>query len=191
VRLAKSLVAVHRSSVRSPPSAFVLVVLLAGCTSSVVGEGTVDRVGGIAPNDDTTRSETATLYDSLFEAPANATASDGLVGLWAGSTHGNDVRLQLSASKIIVAMRCEGQSAVGIEIGAVVSAGSLRILESKTLGDEYDACNLTVRPTTIPRCESQFDTECFVLEGTTLTFEFVSVFTSQGFPAREFTKLSD
>jgi hypothetical protein len=157
-----------------------------------VGEGTVDRVGGIAPNDDTTRSETATLYDSLFEAPANATASDGLVGLWAGSTHGNDVRLQLSASKIIVAMRCEGQSAVGIEIGAVVSAGSLRILESKTLGDEYDACKPHgARRPRSRAAESQFDTECFVLEGTTLTFEFVSVFTSQGFPAREFTKLSD
>jgi hypothetical protein len=141
-------------------------------------------------------------YDSLFGAPSSTTVSaNSIGGLWAGtmSNTSDDIRLVIKPSSITMAVRCNsghggvGQvTTIGMTVKAVVSATSIRLLESKTIGGPA-SCEIIVHPQTLPRCAAS-TVECFDVVDTTLHFDGY-LFSGDGSLSRgpdpSFTKLSD
>jgi hypothetical protein len=132
-----------------------------------------------------------TDYEALFDAPGDPTTTDDLVtGVWAGKTSYADVRLKLTANRIIVALKCDGAQATGLEFGAIVTSTQLKVLASKSVDGYY--CGINVSPTVIRRCTTSFAYDCFDVSGTTLRFNDAELFTSYGSSANmSYTKLSD
>lgn len=199
------------SAVRAPSLLLPLLfasVFAVGCTSTVTGEGTSSSSGGAGTssgtNDGTTtgggtsqqpNGQTApdtSEYDAMFGPPETSALTENAVGgLWAGQAYSNDARFKITASSITVAMKCTGRT-IGTKFAAQVSANSIRIVESQQIGNEYEQCSIKVRPVTIPRCETDYQADCFIVKGTTLTFTGARLFSagSYGHEA-ELTKLSD
>lgn len=187
---------------------------LSACTSTVTGNGgssgggtggtdTSAGSGGTSPGSSSSSdsndqgpgpgAETAE-YEALFGAPESTSLTeDSVTGLWAGSTYYDDLRLRFGPSSVVIAMKCSSASkTVGAKIVAQVTATSLRILESRQVGNEYESCSIKVRPQTIRRCDSYYDSGCFWIEGATLSFNGVALFsTGSSSPNSDFTKLSD
>ncbi len=135
-------------------------------------------------------------YDALFDAPPSTTATgDSLPGLWSGAINTSDVRVRIGPQSILAAMRCYGETpAVGVEVEAIVTADSMKILASKTApGDYAFGCGIEFTPKVIPRCTSESQPGCFNLDGTTLDFQGVWLFSTSDNrgPSGEFLKLSD
>jgi hypothetical protein len=191
-----------------PSSTFFFVILtsLAGCAfGDVSGTGSPrsDFDRNEAPSDSnppattggTTQAPAAEEgpvdYEALFDAPADPTTTDDSVtGVWAGKSYYADVRLKLTANKIVIAMKCDGSPAVGIEFGAIVSSSQMKVLASKSIGSGY--CEIEVSPTVLRACTSTSDDDCFDVTGTTLRFKNAALFTSYGSTANAgYTKLSD
>lgn len=178
-------------------AAVLLLVGSSGCTSTVTGTDPVQDVdGGSNPTsgDDATTDDTSSSeYDALFGPPDNtALTEDSLYGLWAGSTLRDEVRVQFAGDSILVALKCGAKAAVGLSVAASVTADSIRILESKSLKNEYEPCSLKVSPVQIPACAAVTDIGCFTVSGSLLDFSGVALFTSEGYsPNANFTKLSD
>jgi hypothetical protein len=130
-------------------------------------------------------------YDALFDAPENPTATDDVItGLWAGTTSYGEVRLKLSADKVVIAIKCGDSPATGMEVGALITSTKLKILASKNV-TSGSSCGIKVTPVEIPRCNySNYD--CFDLDGTMLTFGSTTLFTTNGSSYQsKYTKLSD
>ena len=180
-------------------------VLLSACTSTVIGEGTSS--GGTGNPDDSSGTTAgggssfsqpkdpsgSSEYDALFGAPETTTLTENsLGGLWAGEYGSNDMRLRITASSLTLAIRCTsepGKPTFGTEIALQASSTSFRILESKDVSSPMGYCSLQARPLTLTRCETDYDSSCFYLSGTTLTFNASSSsFTGS---TSDFVKLSD
>ena len=173
-----------------------------GGTSGTSGSGTVTGDPPTGSSDGTASvppSGTAkpppsgpSAYDPLFDAPASPVATAGVLsGLWAGSTYDADVRLKLGTSSIVIAVRCGSSAAIGLEVSAVITASSIRVLASKSIGPAA-SCGIKVTPQEIPRCAAAPRIGCFDVKGTTLSFEGIWLFSSGGSgPDSNFSKLSD
>lgn len=193
---------------------FWSLTLLAGCAfGDVTGTGARDPDrGGLSDPDQPTgtggasagasggttqpASEEAgpTDYEALFDAPADPTTTDDLVtGVWAGKTYYADVRLKLTANKIVIATKCDGYPASGIEFGAVVTSTQIKVLASKSSDGPSYGCGIKVSPMAIPRCTTDARYDCFEVSGTTLIFSNVVLFTSDSSTSSQssYTKLSD
>lgn len=184
---------------------FVSFVLLAACTSTVTGEGTSSggtgnpdessgTVGGggsstSQPGDPGGSSE----YEAMFGAPeTTALTENSLGGLWAGEYASNDMRLRITGSSLTLAIRCTsepGKPAFGAQIAVQATSTNFRVLESKEASSPNGYCSLQARPATLARCETEYDSNCFFLSGTTLSFN-ASSSTFTGSYA-DFVKLSD
>jgi hypothetical protein len=185
---------------------FVTLTLLSGCAFGDVsgtGSGRSDFDRSADPSDSnpptsaggTTPAPASesgpTDYEALFDAPGDPTTTDDLVtGVWAGKTSYADVRLKLTANRIIVALKCDGAQATGLEFGAIVTSTQLKVLASKSVDGYY--CGINVSPTVIRRCTTSSAYDCFDVSGTTLRFNDAELFTSYGSSANmSYTKLSD
>lgn len=183
--------------------------LLFGCTSTVTGTGSssgssgtsgapTEQDGTSATGGTNTSSSSGTPpegneYDALFGPPeSSALTEDSIGGLWAGQTSYDDLRLRFTASSITIAIKCR-TGTIGTKVAAQVSGASIRIVESQQIGNEYESCSIKVRPQSIAKCESEYDSNsCFYVKGTTLLFNGATLFSSGGYgPSRELTKLSD
>lgn len=132
-----------------------------------------------------------TDYEALFDAPADPTTTDDVVtGLWAGKSSYGETRIKITSNMIVIAMKCGSSPAVGMDVGAVVSASQLKVLATKSVSGSYD-CVIKVSPLVIPRCSDSSRYDCFQVSGTTLYFSGDSPFTSYGSVERTYTKLSD
>lgn len=188
------------------------LTLLAGCAfGDVSGTGTrdPDRSSFSNPDEPTNTGGTSQTggptepaavegpvdYEALFDAPADPTTTDDLVtGVWAGKTYYADVRLKITANKIIIATKCDGYSASGIEFGAVVTETQIKVLASKSTDGSGYGCGIKVSPMVIQRCASDSDSDCFDVAGVSLVFEYASLFTSDSGSTSSrsvYTKLSD
>jgi hypothetical protein len=133
-----------------------------------------------------------TDYDALFDAPADPSTTDDLVtGLWAGTTSSGEVRLKLTATKVVIAIKCGDSPATGMEVGAVITSSKLKILASKSVSGGSGYCGIKVTPLEIPRCTGT-NYDCFEVSGTKLEFGSTTLFTSNGSSYQSsYTKLSD
>lgn len=171
----------------------------AGSSTTSGGEDTTTASGGsgFAGADGNTGTSSGSAgpspYDSLFDAPANTTSTPGSVyGLWAGTKNSADVRVQLSSTKITIAVRCAGRSTYGVDVAGQVSSTNIKIIASKLAGTEFDSCGVKVTPVSIPVCKTTDQIGCFTIEDSTLSFVGVWLFSSGGYgPDPDFTKLSD
>jgi hypothetical protein len=201
-----------RPAVLFLPALFLLST--AACTSSTTGTGDGRPTDGTTPNNPSNGDQpnitqsggTGTSggsegangeenssggYDALFDAPPDPTTTENtLSGLWAGSTYYADVRIQISASSVVIALKCGTDPAIGLDIGAQVTANTIKLLATKTIGQAGTPCSMKVSPRVIPRCGTSDPGGCFDLEGTTLKFS-TELFESVSPPRGEFTKLSD
>lgn len=198
------------SRVRTPSFLYpsLLVSFLVGCTSTVTGQGPSSSSGGSGSPSGTSDGTTAnggtdtsaggdtsggsSEYDALFGPPESATVTEDTIGgLWAGQTSYDDLRLKFTGSSITIALKCR-TGTIGTKVAAQVSSASIRIVESQQVGNEYESCSIKVRPQSIPRCQSEYDSGCFVLAGTTLRFNDYAIFTAGSYgPSGNLTKLSD
>jgi hypothetical protein len=183
---------------------FFSFVTITGCSFDVAGtggspnpdRGSTETTGPTQPAPAAAPEEVPIDYEALFDAPADPTTTDDLVtGLWAGKTYYADARLKLSSDKIVIALKCDGYGATGIEIGAVVTEDKIRVLATKSndgMATGY-GCSIKVSPTVIPRCSETERDYCFEVLGTTLTFRGTALFTttSSGSTYTSYTKLSD
>lgn len=155
--------------------------------TSTAGGGTKTGSGG-----DGTQSPE---FDALFGPPDSSTVTSSLTGVWAGSESYPDVRLKIEKSAITIAIKCSGQeSATGVTFAASVTSTSIRVLESKDVGQPYTSCSIQVRPTEVKSCATDSDYECFMLKETTLTFQSSHIAAIGGGSTSSnaaFTKLSD
>jgi hypothetical protein len=193
--------------VRSYALVLVSLSLLAACSGTSVGGGipgdTGDETGRASSPGDTggTKSPGSSEgengsadYDALFGPPANSERTSGVLeGLWAGTMPGGDVRLVFADRTVTVAIRCSNDETRGVEVAARLEAGSLQLLESKNAGETWDSCNLSIKPVEITACATRYQSECYLLDGTKLSFQGrIGLFSSGGhYPTTEFTKLSD
>jgi hypothetical protein len=184
---------------------------LMACSGSAVGTGTSGGASGAPTTIDqsgtggtsgtaTPPASATTAYDALFGRPATtALTPSSLPGLWAGTMFNtnDDVRLKIDSTSITIAVRCSSglvaPRVVGMEVGAVVGATSIRLLESKSVGDY--SCGLSVRPQTVPKCSitGTAVSGCFDVTGPALNFDvplFTKVSSSYG-ANPDFTKVSD
>lgn len=162
-------------------SLFLLTFAVEGCSSTAVGTDAPDG-GGAATSDP--------QYEALFGPPASTTlTSDSIMGVWADTDDG-DVRLKISSSSIVIALRC-GNGTVGGEFAARVTSASLKLVESRSVGS---GCSIQVKPLDLPKCTTSHR-GCFSLVGTTL-----DIWDGSGYGGRLFeggatrgtyTKLSD
>lgn len=210
------------SAVRTLPLALILASSLAvGCSGTSVGTpdgssgtsgttrqpGSTDTtvgggVGTAPPVGSSTPSPAGNPYEALFGKPSTTALTPGmLTGVWAGTMYsgGDDVRVKITADAVTIAVRCDTQPAVGMEVSAVVRATSIRLLESKNAEATVapgimTLCPIRVRPQTIPSCVQSSTSSCFRVDGDALRFNDVLLFTagsSQYGHSIEFTKLSD
>lgn len=131
-------------------------------------------------------------YDALFDAPADPSTTDDLVtGLWAGTTYDGEVRVKITAGKVVIAIKCGSSPAEGMDVGAVITPTKMKMLASKSVGGY--PCGIKVTPVEIPMCTSQDYYDCFDISGTTLTFSGKALFSSTtgGSSSQTYTKLSD
>jgi hypothetical protein len=190
-------------------------MIIAACTaagSTTTVQGPDGTSGGTTPvfppgQDDgtTTMTDGGTTtspsdYTALFGPPASTkTTANSLNGLWAGTDRGErDTRMVFSASSVVIAKRCHTSSsdATGITVTSLVSASSIKTLESKmATGSDAVTCDLSVKPAQVARCTSATDSDaqleassytggCFFLSGTSLDFYGT-------FDGWKLTKLSD
>ena len=193
---------------------------LTACSGTVVGTGTSGTsgspgstlgggtdTGGATTTDAGAKNtgaggvtqETMSEYEPLFAAPATtALTPSTLRGLWAGtmSNTRDDVRMQVGTNSITIAVHCAWGGhltpvVVGMQVAAVVSTTSIRLLETKTVGTQ---CQINVRPQTIPVCSTTTHDFCFIVSDGTLHIDiplFSGDGTFAGDPDPSFTKLSD
>jgi hypothetical protein len=193
-----------------PSLLLVSLSLFTGCASGeVAGTGTPNRTfedsnpsspsnnggtGGSGGSSEPAAEEDGPIdYDALFDAPADPTTTDDLVtGLWAGTTYSGEVRLKITASKVVIAMKCGSSPAEGMDVGAVITSSKMKMLASKSIGT-LGYCGIKVTPVEIPRCVDDYDYECFSISGTTLKFVGAALFTggSSSSSSERYTKLSD
>jgi len=138
--------------------------------------------------------------EGLFDAPSDTSATPGSIyGLWGGAMKDMDwtfdSRIRLSAGAFTFATQCISPSGVSGGIAAIrakarVDANQIAILESRN--DEKKVgeinCRANAHPGETNRCAEVdgFQTNCFVLEGTSLTF-----YGATPFDKMEMTKISD
>lgn len=129
----------------------------------------------------TVSAEGAALFDSPSSTDATA---DSIYGLWGGVIKDLDftfdTRMRLTADSITFATRCDHDGTSGAIAGvtakARVNAEEVAVLESKKderkLGDL--TCRANAHPGNTKRCtnstDNGFQTQCFILNGTELTF---------------------
>jgi hypothetical protein len=193
-------------AVRSYALVLVSLSLLAACSGTSVGGGipgeTGDETGRASSPGDTggTKSPGSSEgengsgdYDALFGPPAKSERTSGVLeGLWAGTMPAGDVRLVFADRTVTVAVRCSNDETRGVEVAARLEPGSLQLLESKNVGEAWDRCSLTIKPVEITACATRYESGCYLLDGTKLSFEGIALFSSGGhYPTTEFTKLSD
>ncbi|AKV01853.1 hypothetical protein AKJ09_08516 [Labilithrix luteola] len=178
----------------------IAVLLPSACTTSVTGTGTrIDTTadGGPPPSSDsngtTTDDSQPSEYDALFGPPeVSSLTDDSLFGLWAGATLHSEVRVAFARDTIVIAQKCGSAPAVGLSVAATVTANAIKLLESKSLKNEWEPCSLKVSPIQIPACAAIGDIGCFTLTGSVLDVSGVALFKSEGYaPNSTFTKLSD
>lgn len=195
---------VRASSVLAP---LFVATFLFGCTSTVTGTGSSSSSGSSGssqPTESASGSGTSTgsngstppdtnEWEALFGPPETSTVTENTIGgLWAGQTSYDDLRLKFTGTSVTIAIKCR-TGAIGTKVAAQVSGASIRIVESQQIGAEYDSCSIKVRPQTIPKCENEYDSyNCFLVKGTTLRFNGVTLFTAGSYgPSGDLTKLSD
>lgn len=140
-------------------------------------------------------------YESLFAVGSSSDATAGaLPGVYSANGSWLDVRVKIRSTSVTVAVRCESGAVVGVDIAASVTSGSIRLLESKSIAKKSisstsGSCllsGLEARPITIPACVDTMDLDCFVLDGTTLSFRGAWLFSSSSAgPSDELVKLHD
>jgi len=129
----------------------------------------------------TVSAEGAALFDSPSSTDATA---DSIYGLWGGVMKDLDftfdTRMRLTPDSITFATRCDHDGTSGAIAGvtakARVNAEEVAVLESKKderkLGDL--TCRANAHPGNTKRCanstDNGFQTQCFILNGTELTF---------------------
>jgi len=98
--------------------------------------------------------------------------------------------LKISASSILLALRCTPKGALGLDVATRFSDISIKLLESKSVGGP--GCGIEVRPHEFRRCtaaDTDPHTECYRLAGTALSlYGYSGLF--NGAPTR-FEKLGD
>jgi hypothetical protein len=157
---------------------FALVALSsAACTSNVVGTAPEPVAQPASPP---RPSETMTEPAELFGVTGPA-AKDDLYGVWArvGDVEGDDVRLLLGKTSIIVARKCASSSVVGIKVSADTKYDSIAVLESgsdERPSDVGDGCEVKLVPAHVERCGRYRTTDCFHTPDGRLVFAGGSLF---------------
>jgi hypothetical protein len=136
---------------------------------------------------------------ALFETPSNTDATPGfIVGLWGGVikdlSFTFDTRMRIDVGKVTFATRCDHSGTSGAIAGVTAKARvtdfEFAILESKK--DERKLGDITCRANAhvgeVRRCAEpdSFPTQCFVINGTKLTF-----YGDSPLDKLELTKISD
>ena len=189
-------------------STLVLVALVSiGCSGSEL-DGTGPGRGGATGTGSGSEpqpgggsgSGSGSAAEGLFSADPGSTATpDSLLGVWGGSMKELsitfDSRMKIGSSSVTFATRCvmdDGRESavVGVTAAARVTSENIAILESKK--DEKNTngvtCRANARPGETKRCAKVdgFQTKCFHLDGTQLTF-----YGDSPFDKLEMTKISD
>ena len=156
----------------------LLVAVTAGCSTS--NSGTTNPPGSSAD------------FEALFAPPAASVVTpNSVTGVWAGTggPHGSlDVRLKISASTLVISMRCKGApSAIGVVVAARVTATNIEIVESKSSGDAA-ACGIDAKPTKFDRTNGIGG---FDVHDTSLNFEGSLFSANGGESPQQYKKLSD
>lgn len=189
-------------------ASLMLLLSITACSGTGVGTGTgtsgssgsssstTDTGGTTSSGGTDTSTPDTSAYDALFDAPASTTTTDGAVtGVWAGTLgQYDDVRLQISAGTVRIAMRCDGKTGTsGMDVPALVTSSEIKILASKSFGQAFTTCSMSTAPQDIPACSSANDIGCFTLAGTSLDFVGVALFTTSDYEGESgrFLKLSD
>lgn len=135
----------------------------------------------------------------MFDTPSSTDVTpDSIVGLWGGVlkdlSFTFDLRMRIEVGSVTFATRCDQNGTSGAIAGvtakARVSDSEFAILESKN--DERKVGDITCRANAhvgqVRRCAEVdgFQTKCFVLSGTQLTF-----YGDSPFDKLDLTKISD
>jgi hypothetical protein len=163
-----------------------LLFSLSGCTATgssttIAGSGGTAQPGFEPPADGTPPPAAGpTDYAAMFGPPASTVATpNSLLGLWAGTVSGVDLRLRIAADSIVIAKRCSGQ-AYGLTATALVSKTSIKTVESKsTEASVAYGCAIEVRPAQLATCPTGVDeygsplpqSNCFLVDGTDLKID--------------------
>jgi hypothetical protein len=159
-----------------------------GDSDSQSDGGSVGKTDGSPRNTTSGRTE----YDALFDAPTNPELTDdSIFGLWAGSEYYNedyDVRIRIKANSVLVATRRAGYGygATALEVAAVVTKTSVKILATKSNGV------VGFSPYNAPVCADATSTVCVEVSGETMSLGNGTFFLIDGRAANgQYMKLSD
>lgn len=190
------------------PSLFLLSVLFITFTGCAYGDVSGSRgsdtlrdpsqteptpsAGGTTGDTSGPSGSGPTDYDAMFDAPADPTTTEGsILGLWAGKTYSGESRVKITEKKVVIAMKCGGGPATGLEVGALVTEDQIKILASKSVTSSSYGCGIRVSPTVIKRCNYETVYDCFTIQDSTLRFSGAYLFSGDSSTMDDYTKLSD
>ncbi|MDB4939313.1 MAG: hypothetical protein JWP87_6285 [Labilithrix sp.] len=160
--------------------------MFTACTATGSSTTIAGSSGGTGIPEDNTSGEGGTTvegpadYAAMFGPPASTeTTPNSLIGLWAGTVSGIDLRLRVAADRIVIAKRCSGQT-YGLTATAIVTKTSIKTVESKSTDRSTSyGCAIEVRPAQLSTCPTGVDeygqplpaANCFTLDGTDLKID--------------------